>query len=134
MEIGKLEAGKLEKKGFIKDARELEVYKRAFAASLAIHKASLEFPKYEQYSLADQLRRSSKSICANLAEGYARQSYSKTEFKRFIIIAASSAKETGVWIDYSYNLSYIALEIYEKWQKEYEIILKQLYSLRNNIR
>ncbi|WP_263498206.1 four helix bundle protein [Mesorhizobium sp. CA13] len=58
--------------GYIKRARDLDVYRRAYAVSLDVHKATLVFPKMEQYALADQMRRSSKAICANLAEGFAK--------------------------------------------------------------
>jgi four helix bundle protein len=57
----------------VREYRDLEVYKMAFTTSLSIHKSSLEFPKIEQYALADQMRRASKSICANIAEGFAKQ-------------------------------------------------------------
>ena len=57
-------------------AKGLNVYKKAYAVSLEVHKATLSFPKTEQYALADQMRRSSKGICADLAEGFAKQSHS----------------------------------------------------------
>ncbi|MBZ9716957.1 MULTISPECIES: four helix bundle protein [Mesorhizobium] len=77
--------------GHIKRAKDLEVYKRAYVVSLDVHKATLAFPKMEQYALADQLRRSSKGICANLAEGFAKQTHSKPEFARFISMAMGHA-------------------------------------------
>ncbi len=49
---------------------DLEVFRRAYRLSLEVHRASLEFPRIEQFALADQIRRASKSICANLAEGF----------------------------------------------------------------
>ena len=52
---------------------DLEVFKRAYRVSLAVHRSSLGFPAVEQRALADQVRRASKSVCANLAEGFARQ-------------------------------------------------------------
>ncbi|TGV62065.1 four helix bundle protein, partial [Mesorhizobium sp. M00.F.Ca.ET.149.01.1.1] len=62
----------MEKEGsYIKRAKDLEVYRRAYAVSLDVHRGTLVFPKIEQYALADQMRRSSKAICANLAEGFA---------------------------------------------------------------
>jgi len=66
---------------------ELEVFQRAYKLSLEIHRLSLEFPKREQYGLGEQIRRASKSICANIAEGFAKQSFSVQEFKRYISIA-----------------------------------------------
>ena len=64
-------------------------------------------PKVEQYRLGDQIRRASKSICANLAEGFGKQSYSKAEFKRFIQMSIGSADEMRVWIRYCHDLGYI---------------------------
>ncbi|WP_348642218.1 four helix bundle protein [Mesorhizobium sp. B2-3-5] len=62
----------MEKAGdYVKRAKDLEVCKRAYAVSLELHKATLAFPKMQQCALADQMRRSSKAICANLAEGFA---------------------------------------------------------------
>ena len=56
---------------------DLEVFQRAYKLSLEIHRASLAMPPIEQRALADQLRRASKSVCANIAEGYGRQKWSK---------------------------------------------------------
>ncbi|WP_244508299.1 MULTISPECIES: four helix bundle protein [unclassified Mesorhizobium] len=84
----------MEKEGnYIKRAKDLEVYRRAYAVSLDVHRATLVFPKIEQYALADQMRRSSKAICANLAEGFAKQTHSRPEFARFISMALGSCSE-----------------------------------------
>ena len=64
----------------IERVEDLEVFRRAYRLSLEVHRASLALPRIEQFALADQLRRASKSICANLAEGFARQSHSAAEF------------------------------------------------------
>ena len=63
----------------VRRVEDLEVFERAYRVSLELHQASLEFPRIEQFALADQLRRASKSICANLAEGFAKQGYSAAE-------------------------------------------------------
>ena len=57
----------------VRSFHDLDVYQKAYQLSLDIHKATLGFPKLEQFALADQMRRASKSICANLAEGFAKQ-------------------------------------------------------------
>lgn len=121
-------------KKLISSVKELIVYQKAYAESLALHKASLIFPKIEQFALADQLRRSSKSICANLAEGYARQQQSKIEFKRFIALAIGSCNEVSVWLDYALDLGYITSAEYSHWQQSYLEIYKMLISLRNKIK
>jgi hypothetical protein len=68
-------------------AWDLIVFRKAYETALDAHRVALTFPKYEQYDLASQLRRSSKSICANLMEGRGRQQGSNAEFRRFVIIA-----------------------------------------------
>ena len=113
---------------------ELEVFKRAYVISLEIHKASLGFPKIEQYALADQLRRSSKGICANLAEGFGKQMYSKAEFKRFVMMAIGSADEVRVWLRYCLDLGYIREESWKVWRKEMEQIAKMLTGLSKTLR
>ena len=112
---------------------DLNVYKKAFAVSLEIHKASLEFPKIEQYAMADQIRRASKSICANIAEGFAKQQNSKTEFRRFLLIALGSAHEMKVWLDYCRELEYAEIEQTRVWCQEYEAIAKMLQSFINKL-
>ena len=77
---------------------DLEAFRRAYRVSLAVHRASLNFPKIEQYALADQIRRASKSICANIAEGFAKQRRSAAEYRRFILMAIGSSDEMRVWL------------------------------------
>ena len=86
---------------------DLEVFQRAYRISLDVHRASLEFPAREQGALADQLRRASKSIPANLAEGFARQGKAPADFRRFITMAIGSSDEMRVWIRYCFDLGYI---------------------------
>lgn len=142
MEMEKWGNGEMEKeekiiplqRDFIRDVKKLEVFKRAYTVSLSVHKQTLLFPKIEQYALADQMRRASKSICANLAEGFARQSYSKPEFKRFISIAHGSANEMQLWISYAFDLEYIENALFQEWLKEYDAIIGMLVNLRNKIK
>ena len=89
---------------------DLDVYRRAYAVSLEIHRSSLQFPKIEQAVLADQMRRASKSICANIAEGFGRQRQSRAEYKRFLIMSIGSADEMQVWIRYARDLGYVDAE------------------------
>ena len=101
--------------------------------SLEIHKHSLTFPKHEQYNgLADQMRRASKGICANLAEGFGKQSISKAEFKRFIAMAIGSADEMRVWLKYCQDLGYIETVQSQTLGKSYQEIAKMLTGLHKN--
>src|SRR5271155_2853528 len=98
---------------WVRGFEELEVFRRAYRVSLEVHRASLEFPRIEQFALADQVRRASKSICANLAEGIGRQPVSKPELRRFVMMALGSADETQVWLLYSRYLGYIEGDVAE---------------------
>ena len=112
---------------------ELEVFKRAYGVSLEIHRLSLDFPAIEQRALADQIRRASKGICANVAEGFGKQSYSKAEFRRFIHMAIGSADEMRVWLRYCRDLGYISEEKWSAWRSEYEEIAKMLTGLSKSL-
>ncbi len=74
------------------------MFRMAYAVSLEVHRASLPWPNVEQYSgIAGQLRRSSKSVCANLMESAGRQSASRREFDRYVTVAIGSADEARLW-------------------------------------
>ncbi len=92
---------------WVRGFEELDVFQRAYRLSLEVHRASLELPRIEQFALADQVRRASKSICANLAEGFGRQAVSKPEFRRFVMMALGSADEMQVWTLYCRDLGYV---------------------------
>ena len=107
----------------------LEVFQRSYRVSLLIHNASKKFPKDELFFLADQLRRATKSVCANIVEGMAKQFYSKQEFKRFLVISIGSSDEARMWIRYSYDLGYITKSMWQDWSEEYRVISKMLHGL-----
>ena len=86
-------------------------------------------PRIEQLALADQMRRASKSICANVAEGFGRQHRSKAEFKRFLWMAVGLSDEMRVWARYALDLGYIDEKTWQKWRDEYQIISRQLQAL-----
>ncbi len=113
----------------IRTFEDMEVFKRAYRVSLEVHRISLKFPQIEQYGLADQIRRASKSICANLAEGFGKQSQSSAEFKRYIQIAVGSADEMRVWIRYCFDLGYIEQSQWQAWRDEYQEIAMMLQGL-----
>ena len=117
----------------ISSFEDLEVFKKAYCVSLEIHEASLAFPVHEQQrGMADQMRRASKGICANIAEGYGKQRISKPEFKRFLVMAIGSADEMRVWLRYCLDLGYIDEAHWRTWRKEYQDIAKMLSGLHKN--
>ena len=105
---------------------DLGVFQRAYQVSLEVHKESLRFPKIEQYALADQLRRASKSIRANIAEGFSKQRRSSAEYRRYLLMAIGSADEMRVWIRYCLDLKYIDAATSQRWSEEYRAIAKML--------
>ena len=107
---------------------DLEVFRRSYRVSLEVHRASLGFPAIEQRVLADQVRRASKSICANLAEGYGRQR-SKADYRRFVQMALGSAEEMRVWLRYAHDLGYVQAEAWQCWRDEYQEIARMLQGL-----
>jgi four helix bundle protein len=114
----------------VSTVEDLDVFRRAYAISLDLHKASLRFPKIEQFGgLADKIRRASKSICANLAEGFGKQRQSNLEFKRYLLMAISSADEMQVWLKYCSDLEYVDQRICARWRDEYRQIARMLQSL-----
>jgi four helix bundle protein len=112
----------------IQRVEDLEVFRRAYRLSLDVHQASLGFPRIEQFALADQVRRSSKSICANLAEGFAKQRYSAAEYRRYLT-AAIGSDETQLWLRYCVDLGYIEASAGERWIVDYVEISKMLRGL-----
>ena len=108
---------------------DLEVFQRAYRVSLDLHKATLRVPKLEERVLADQIRRASKSICGNIAEGFGKQRRSSAEFKRYLLMAIGSADEMQVWLRYCADLGYVDRETCERWRDEYRQIARMLQGL-----
>ena len=109
---------------------DLDVFRRAYQASLDLHRASLRFPQIEQFhGLGDQIRRASKSICANLAEGFGKQRRSGAEFKRYLLMAIGSADEMQVWAMYCADLGYVDRTTSDAWRDEYRQIARMLQGL-----
>ena len=113
----------------IEKFEDLNVFQKSYKQSLEIHKLSLKMPSIEQHALADQIRRASKSICANIAEGFGKQSVSKVEFKRYLLIALGSAEEMRVWMRYCYDLSYVNEKDWNRISETYREIAKMLSGL-----
>ena len=94
---------------------------------------SLEFPQHEQRALADQIRRASKSICANIAEGFGKQRRSGAEFRRYLLMAIGSADEMQVWLRYCADLQYLDREQCAAWRDEYRQIARMLQALYSRV-
>ena len=107
---------------------ELDVYKRAFDAATTLFRLSKTFPAEERYSLTDQVRRSSRSVCANLAEAWRKRRY-KAAFVSKLSDSESEAAETQVWIQFAVKCGYLDRESAKQIYQEYESILAQLVTM-----
>ena len=117
-------------RGVAQGVEGLLVFQRAYAASLLVHRDSLTWPRVEQYGgIADQIRRSSKSVCALLAEGVGRSRASRREFERYLVMALGSADEVRLWCRYAEDLGYVTAEQGEAWRDAFEQIAKMLQGL-----
>lgn len=107
---------------------ELDVYKRAFAVSMKLFDLSKKFPPDERYSLTDQMRRSSRSICSNLAEAWRKRRY-EAAFISKLNDCEGEAAETQVWIQYAVECQYVDRDIAVEFYTEYDAILGMLVNM-----
>jgi len=119
------ERGKMKR---INSVRELEVYQLSFNAAMEIFEISKTFPVEEKYSLTDQIRRSSRSVCTNLSEGWRKRRY-KAVFINKISDAAQEAAETQTWLEFALKCNYIDQERFEKLDEKYEHVFAMLNTM-----
>ena len=112
----------------IRSVRDLEVYKTAFAAAMEIYQISKSFPPEERYSLTDQIRRASRSVCSNLSESWRKRRYSAV-FINKLTDAQQEASETQTWLDFCLACEYIDKAIFQHLDEKYEKILAMLNSM-----
>jgi four helix bundle protein len=114
-----------EKSRALKHFRDLEVYRLAFRCAMEIFEITKAFPAEERYALTDQIRRSSRSVCSNLAEGWRKRRY-KAVFSNKLTDAMSEASETQTWLEFCHSCRYIGLEVFERLDSAYEQIIGML--------
>jgi four helix bundle protein len=112
----------------INSVGDLEVYKLGFDTAMNIFEISNTFPKEEKYSLTDQIRRSSRSVCANLAEGWRKRRY-KAVFINKLLDSAQEAAETQTWLQFALQCKYISKELFEELNEKYEHIFAMLNNM-----
>jgi len=115
----------------ISSYRELIVYQKAYKVSMEIFILSQSYPKEETYSLTDQIRRSSRSVTANLAESWAKRKYIKV-FVNKLTDSLGETLETENWLHYSRDCGYIHQESFESLISQYDEVRKMLISMINN--
>ncbi|BAY89217.1 MULTISPECIES: four helix bundle protein [unclassified Tolypothrix] len=114
----------------IKDHKDLVVYKMAFDGAMNIFELSKNFPLEERYSLTDQIRRSSRSVCANFAEGWRKRRYQVAFVAKLNDCEAESA-ETQTWIEFAVKCNYMDIEIGRELYGTYNKVISGLVHIIN---
>lgn len=103
----------------IRSFRDLEVYRQALRAARRVFVLTKDFPKHEQYSLTDQVRRSSRAVGALIAEAWARRRYKKAFISK-LIEALGETMETQSWLDHAKMCGYVSEETYQALDREWQ--------------
>ncbi|OUL31955.1 four helix bundle protein [Nostoc sp. 106C] len=112
----------------IKNHQDLKVYQMAFDAAMKIFELSKKFPVEERYSLTDQIRRSSRSVCANLAESWRKRRY-EAAFVAKLNDCEAEAAETQTWIEFAVKCNYLDVELGRELYGIYNRILGGLVNM-----
>jgi four helix bundle protein len=112
----------------INSIKDLEVYKSSYSLALLVIQLSKSFPKSELYSLTDQILRSSRSVPANITEGFAKRKY-KSNFILQLTVTLGSVEETKTWLDIAKDCNYLREDQYENVYNGYKILDAMLYKL-----
>jgi four helix bundle protein len=115
----------------IKSYNDLEVYKLSYALAMDIFFLTKKFPKEELYSLTSQVVRSSRSISANITEGWAKREYENV-FKQHIISSLGSCAESQNWLMFSKDCKYISEKEFNDFNSRFDVIGKMLTRLHQN--
>ena len=113
---------------YAKSFNDLEVYQLVRQLSLEIFKTSKSFPKEEMYSLTDQIRRSSRSVAANIAEAFRKRRYPKA-FVSKLSDSEAEAAETQVWLKFGYKCGYLNKKIFDDLEQNYDYIIGKLVNM-----
>lgn len=111
--------------------RDLDVYRDAFLAARRLYDLSKEWPKVERYALTDQIRRSSRSVSANIAEAWRKRRYPK-HFVSKLTDADSEAAETHAWLDFALDHEYLERDTYEHLDDRYDKVQGSLIRMIND--
>lgn len=114
----------------INSYRDLDVYRNSIELTIEIHRLTKLFPAEERYSLTDQVRRSSRSVCANIAEAWRKRRYAAAFISK-LNDAEAEAAETQVWLEIAYRAGYVKQETFVHLDSAYETVLGQLVRMAN---
>ena len=115
----------------IKTVFDLEVFRLSYRFAMDIFDVSKSFPKEEKYSLTDQVIRSSRSIAANIAEGFGKRNY-ENEFRRHLVYSMGSLEETKAWLLFAKDCGYLKKDTFNKFCLQFDEIGAKIYKLYGN--
>ncbi|MEM6434074.1 MAG: four helix bundle protein [Cyanobacteria bacterium P01_D01_bin.115] len=115
-------------RSFVHRHQDLEVYRMAFEGAMALFETSKQFPHEEKYSLTDQVRRSFRSVCVNLAEAWRKRLY-EAAFVAKLTDCAAEAAETQTWIDFAVRCQYRDAITGKRFNQNYDQILGMLTAM-----
>ncbi len=116
----------------INSVRDLNVYQLAFKSAMKIFEISKKFPKEEMYSLTDQIRRSSRSVCSNISEGWRKRRYSAV-FINKLSDSSQEAAETQTWLEFALGCKYIDNRTFKELDEKYEHIFAMLINMGRKV-
>lgn len=111
--------------------RDLKIYQRAFGLAMKLFELSKDLPPEERYSITDQVRRSSRSVCANIAEAWRKRRYSAAFISK-LNDAETEAGETQVWIEFMATCHYLPEDVAQGLIQDYEALIKSILGVIDN--
>ena len=115
----------------LRSAKDLNVYQKAYSLAMEIFNVSKTWPREEKYSLTDQIRRSSRSVCANMREAWAKRRY-EAHFVSKLTDADGENSETDTWLDFARDCEYLSVEDHRRLTSECQEVGAMLGSMLNN--
>lgn len=115
----------------IKSFKDLDVYQESYALAMEIFRETRKFPKEETYSLTSQIVRASRSVSANISEGWSKRQYEQI-FKQQLINSLGSNGETETWLDFALDCNYLDKEVHARLREKNEIVGKKINRLHQN--
>ena len=121
-----------EERKVVKNYTDLHVYQLAFSSAMIIYKISKAWPAEEKYSLTDQIRKSSRSVCGNIAEAWRKRRY-PAHFVSKMCDADTEAAETEVWLDFAHSCEYLVGKDYVELKDSYDHICRMLSKMMKEV-
>jgi four helix bundle protein len=112
----------------IRSYGELRVYQSAFQLAMQIFEITKSFPPEEKYSMVDQMRRSSRSVCANIGEAWRKRRY-PAHFVTKLSDSETEAEETRVWLEFALHCRYISQDKFDELDTKYDLVIGQLVKM-----